>query len=431
MHRQAGHLSRFGTVSRLCLSAGLLTSLNVACLKNIPYTRPHQVEHMNHFLPMAIMGVLLSAPASAGEDECVSCCRAGGLVGCQTTIRMFAKGSVAVPESGAWRIRGLWLLRCDGTAIYEPGATTATVEEPEEGQLLTMGLSPMVLHCFSQACSLPAASCLFHEQGGTTRLLHCGDGRALSREELSTPGPAPPGPESVVVAVRNRPLVVVPDTSLSRADMDVASACGGCRASLGAYSVTAPKAVVSRNGAASGRSSAATGIDLSVGVPIPGTNDSIGMDGSTVGDSGASPLPRTSAMDLDLPDPPESESCATPEALRHESRKHLDLGDEAMVQGDDEAAMKEYLAALTLDQCNGYAWANIGDLALKAHRPRKALVALQQAIRFLPMHYTALTNLGRAYQALGNMAEARAAFNGALQLQPGYAPAARALMELQ
>jgi hypothetical protein len=349
-------------------------------------------------LPAIALPILLAPVGLAGEDECVACCRAGGLSGCRTELRLYGDGSAAAREAGGWRLMGLWVLSCGGRARFEPGATAVAVELPVAGELLLAATPTMAVHCFTQACSLPEGGCLRREAGERVRLVDCQDGTPLAAAQLSRPGPPPPGSETVVVVVGERPLVTAPiqtdalrPTPVTRLD----ACCGGPPA-------PATSAVVTRSAGAS----------AGAAQPGAGPRDH-----------------RTFA--IEVPAPPMEADCQVAEALATEARRRDAAGSEAVLAGQPQRAIDEYRAALTLDPCNPWAWADLGAIALQVGMPHEAAISLAQAVDLQPRHYAAWTNLGLAYEALGQYPLAAEAFRSALALRPHHGPAEEGLRRIE
>ncbi len=324
---------------------------------------------------------------------------------------MFGDGSLATPEAGAWRVLGLWVLECGGVGRFEAGATAVLPDLPVAGELIMSGLAPMALHCFSQACSFPKGACFRLEAEKRIRILHCEGGAAMPAAALKTPGPEPPGSDAVIVVVGGRPLVVRPadSGSLQRPARPSASACCGQEPT---------RAVIS--GAAT--APASTAVHRST---APTLSEASGSAAQPTGDS------NDRSYVLEIPEPPSDGSCDTMEALRTESRRMVESGNEAVLAGEIQRAIDEYRAALTLHLCNPYAWADLGAVALQLDRPAEAVLALTQAVELQPRHYTAYTNLGLAYESLGQYGFAREAFRVALSVRPHHAPALEGLGRVQ
>jgi hypothetical protein len=356
-------------------------------------------------LPLLTLILYLGA-AHAGEDECVACCRAAGLSGCRTSIRMYGEGSVASAEAGAWRIMGLWFLDCDGQGRFEAGSTVVLPEMPVSGELLISTSPRGAFHCFSQACSFPEQACFERLGGDRLRLVDCRDGAPMPAVQLAQPGPTPPGSETIIVVVGARPLVVTPVTPQpSKALSPPAGACCGSPQGGSLFGAEVQRAVVVQREIEPGGSSA---------LPSPSAERDRGRDAA-------------GRFVLEIPEPPLSSSCDTAEMLRTESRRRVDVGNETELAGNVQQAIDEYRAAITLDPCNPYAWADLGALALKLDRAPQAALALSQAVEQQPRHYTAFSNLGLAYEALGQPALARQAFAAALALRPHHQPAIEGL----
>jgi hypothetical protein len=353
----------------------------------------------------------------AGEDECVACCRAAGLSGCRSSLRMYGDGSVATAEAGAWRVLGLWFLDCGGQGRFEAGSTAVLPAMPVAGELLLATTPGEAFHCFTQACSYPENACFEHMTEGRVRMVDCRDGAPMPASQLAQPGPIPPGSESIIAVVGSRPLVVTP-VEAARAPYPAApgssgSCCGG-GAGLFGHGQPAERAIVTQSYDDPGLP-----LDLSTSPPSMGDGDYARVSGSL------------DAYVLDIPEPPLSPECGTAEVLRTESRRRVDAGNEAMVRGDLQASIDEYRAALTLDPCNPYAWADLGALALRLEHPAEAALALSQAVELQPRHYTAYTNLGLAYELLAQPGLARDAFRVALGLRPHHQPALQGLARVE
>lgn len=386
--------------------------------------------------------VLVPAPAGADASLCETCCRAAGLSGCHARLRVVGPGSQVVEESNAQRVKGLWRLACDGSASFEPGSTVVLAETPAPGEVIRLGSPAVALHCFAQACSLPAGACLRLNADRRLLVRRCGSGEPLQREDLARKGPPPPGSEAVLAVVDERPLVVVPDAPLARTMVRPRTQCPGCARANGNYAVEAPRAaVVTPGGGNGGRASWSPAAG---GSAPSGTSSGAGGGGwsatqaSPTGTTGASSPPATSSPtrsedlpSIEVPSPPEDARCRTSDALRKESRKHGDLGNEAVIRDDPVTARDEYRAAIALDPCNAYAWADLGALALRVGDVGAALAALEQAVRFMPRHYTAWTHLGQAREAQGRYGPARDAFRRALEIRPGHPPALEGLRRVQ
>ncbi len=63
---------------------------------------------------------------------------------------------------------------------------------------------------------------------------------------------------------------------------------------------------------------------------------------------------------------------------------------------------------------------NLADFYLRTGQPEQALEMSRRAVRLTPDNPRALNNLGRIYRALGRLAEARAAYEKVIEIEPGY-----------
>ncbi len=324
---------------------------------------------------------------------------------------MYGEGSVATAESGAWRVLGLWVLDCSGQGRFEPGSTAVVASMPISGELLLASTPPRAFHCFTQACSYPQQACFDVMAEGRVRLVDCRDGASMPAAKLAQPGPPPPGSESIIAVVGDRPLVVTPVDAPSpsrgvAAPQPVSCCGGGGNTGLFGHSDGAQAAVVTLTDP--------TLPDPALISPAPPLLGEAGY--LRGGDS-------SSDYVLDVPEAPLSNDCGTSEVLRTESRRRVDAGNEALLAGDIQQAIDEYRAALTLDPCNPYAWADLGSIALQIGSAGPAALALSQAVELQPRHYTAYTNLGGAYEALGQPELAYEAYRVALALRPHHQPA--------
>jgi len=322
---------------------------------------------------------------------------------------MYGEGSVATAEGGAWRVLGVWFLDCSGQGRFERGSTAVVATMPVSGELLLASTAPEAFHCFTQGCSYPEDACFDRMAEGRMRMVDCRDGAAMPASKLAQPGPPPPGSETIIAVVGHRPLVVEPvDASLAPTIPPPATSacCGNDSAGLFGHGDPPRSAVITQSpqGLDPGRAVSAAPPALDEGLYRRGS----GHQGLYV---------------LDVPEPPLSLDCGTSDVLRTESRRRVDAGNEALVRGELQQAIDEYRAALTLDPCNPYAWADLGSIALELDNAAAAALALSQAVEIQPRHYTAYSNLGLAYEALDQPDLAYEAFGVALSLRPHHQPA--------
>jgi tetratricopeptide (TPR) repeat protein len=120
-------------------------------------------------------------------------------------------------------------------------------------------------------------------------------------------------------------------------------------------------------------------------------------------------------------------TCVPNPALRAPSIEQADLGDEAMMARDYEAALGHWRAAVTINPCNDVAWANIGSLLLDGGAVAKADQALMTATRLQRGNVRAWTELGRSKEKQGQQDAAVTAYREALAVDPDYEPAALGL----
>jgi len=136
------------------------------------------------------------------------------------------------------------------------------------------------------------------------------------------------------------------------------------------------------------------------------------------------------SLDTTVPAPPP-DRCVPNPALRQPSIDQVDAGNEAMVGGDWALAADKYRAAITIDQCNGFAWSSLADALLQTGHPQEARQAAVPATALTPRSAHPWTILGRAAQATGDRITAIEAFEKALSIQPGHPQAAAALSQLR
>lgn len=161
----------------------------------------------------------------------------------------------------------------------------------------------------------------------------------------------------------------------------------------------------------------------------PGTTPVV-VDGRVIAAVAADPLPSraegrspaaaapppSAPLQLDAPIPAAPPMpCVPNPALRAPSREQVNTGNAAAVAGDWVSAASNYIAAITIDVCNPFAWADLGEAFLVSGDAARARNALRTATQLMPQHYQAWTNLGLAEEALGRTEEAYEAFSRALE----------------
>lgn len=371
---------------------------------------------------IALVTTAILPAAWAGERECVACCRAVSMEGCRPALRLFGEGSRSANEAGAWVALGLWTLRCDGTGEWDPGAQALLNAQPRNGEVLAAESSPFAIQCFAEACALPQGACFYVSQGKAF-VLTCDEGRPLSREAWAKGGVKRLGTEPLVAVVGERPLVVEPGSALTRASVRPGEPCTACEGNTH-YASVAPRLAVVRT-----ETSGATPAP-----PSPPPEEAGARPATTTAPRSPARSPSPGAVspsDLDVPDPPRSANCGTAPTLVQESRRRVDLGDEAFVRQDLPQAIREYRAAVTIDRCNGFAWANLGHGYLVTGHLLQAIEALKVARDLAPTNYRVLTDLGEAFEATDDLGQAREAFQEALEVRPNHLPAEEGLARVR
>lgn len=348
---------------------------------------------------------LLVPPAAAADDACFACCRAGGLASCDAELRVYGEGARVAREGTVWRVVGLWEIGCNGVGVFDPGATVVLDHAPLVGELVMQALNPLQVHCFSQACALPATTCLTpSDELGRFFLLDCESEVPVEGFTLANVSPVTRLPSAKVVVVDGRPLVVQPVTGTAFVagtsnGAHAPSKSGSPRVGPAGASVPAPVATV-----------------LPMTAPAPVVTQTRNPTPTATHTPSSDPM---AALAASLPADPPAACKPAPDALRAEARKRVDSGDDRRIKNDALGALQEYRAALTMDACNAYAWNGIGDIANAAARPDLAVRALRNTTRLLPGHYGAWTMLGKNYEALRQPALATEAYAKALELRPG------------
>jgi hypothetical protein len=149
--------------------------------------------------------------------------------------------------------------------------------------------------------------------------------------------------------------------------------------------------------------------------------------------AGAAPAPvpaaPVAAVDPKLPALPP-DRCNTSPTLREPSNQQVDAGNEAVVQGNLAEAADRYRAAISINPCNAFAWAALGEVVFNGGKPSEAAVALSTATRLMPTHFHAWTVLGKVRESLADVPGAVQAYQRALAAKPNHPPAAEALARL-
>lgn len=392
--------------------------------------------------------------AMADDSSCKQCCAAVGAPNCSTSLRIVGEDSLIVARGTAgYEVVGMWVASCNGKAWFDIDQTAMFSDEPVVGEVSTDGVLPATLRCFSEACSFPANTC--PQAVGTRPVLRrCTDGAPVTDAMLAVAGAKPPsGVGTSTVVIDGRPIVVVKGTAASPPPATASGVASGynqnATASSGYSQATPP---VSGAGQTSGYGQTATAQTTTSSAPPASAYGQTAANSGQSGTSYAQPATGysqsatnyaqpasgynnqvatapTPQVDLSIPKSPPS-TCTTADALVKESRKHVDMGNDAELVNELDRAADEYRAAITLYPCNGFAWAALGSLALRTNHPTEAVSALEVARKLQPNHYGAATDLGKAYEALGKKTDAIGAYQAALKANPGYAPASQALTRL-
>ena len=103
----------------------------------------------------------------------------------------------------------------------------------------------------------------------------------------------------------------------------------------------------------------------------------------------------------------------------------------ALRQGDLAAAARRLQRAIAIDSLHGPALANLAEVYLRQGDTGRAADAYAAAARAIPEQAPELlTNAGALYQRTHQVSAARAAYSRALELRPGFTPAAEGLRSL-
>lgn len=311
----------------------------------------------------------LVSAAFGGVPGYQACCAASAAIPCPTELQATGPGTTVVAEGSAFRSTGVWTLACDGKATFDGASSQLTTAPLADGSVIAP-LPQNAAMCFEASCVLPAALCVRHD-GARAHVVSCADGTPA---DLSLWQTLPV--EDTRAAVVSGHVLLVRDT---RAD--------------GVPVAHPAKAAITTAPAGS----------ASAGLPTPA---SIGLD-------------------LGVPPPPPDPCKPTADRIR--SAALGDDGNAAVMKGDYDLALVKYRGAIKANNCNAFAWADLGAALLALHEPARAKSALEVATRLMPAHYQAWTNLGAALEATGDPAAASAAYAKAVDVHPGFAPATEGL----
>lgn len=312
-------------------------------------------------------GLWLVATALAGTPGYQACCSAAGAVACPTELSVAGPGGAFAVEGAATRLTGVWTLACDGGARFDPAASQLTAARPPEGGVISP-IAQSAAACFDAACGLPAALCVRHE-GDRARVTACDGTPATLALWQSLPV------EDTRAAVVDKRVLTVRDVT-----------------------ATTPRPAIAA---------------------LPPVTPATSV-------AAAAPL---TAPDLTVPDAPP-DPCR-PSAERLASQAQVGDGNSAAMKGDYGYALQRYRAAITLNTCNAFAWADMGEAFLALHDAGKARTTLLIATRLMPSHYTAWANLGKSNEILGDLLAAADAYGKALETKPDFGPAIEGLARVK
>jgi len=394
------------------------------------------------------MWILLVALTQAGERDCLSCCDSAGVADCETTLRVYGPESKQGRERGGVRVDGLYVLGCDGRGWFDNSRVAYLMDPPVDGELAMPESDPRAVECFARSCALPRDLTLITAADGS-RQLRTPSGVAPTAMEYRR------APTAVAVAATTvRPsgaATAVPATSAAAAVVPASSTAPTAaqttvtgsaatvvviegRTIYAQRAPTPPVAAASPPVAVASPPVAVASPPVAVASP-PVVVASPSVVGSAASaepavriqppamSGGASSAPAVSASPADpfggaLPADPPAECYASEGARGVEARAQVMSGDDKRVAGDSAGAVAAYRAAVSLDPCSAYGWLGMGQSALALSRPDIAVRALRNTTRLMPTHYGAWSDLGRAYEAIGQPTLAHDAYEEALERQP-------------
>lgn len=415
--------------------------------------------------------LLLITAALADTDAYQTCCDTLDAGACPEIIEILGPGTISEPNRRSTTVSGLWMLTCDDGAAWFPAAKRNITAGQEPGGILTE-MSEEAIACFASACSLPVRLCLSNDSKDT-RILDCDTRESalrsawldtrlapaqtlpLQRGMVSTtpkaeparPAPARPAPvatrpvpsEPVVVQpepvkpepVTPEPVVAKtepapPKTEPRRRQVIVVNADPPPAPATTTPLVVEPPRVV-RDPTPTEAPKVVREPEPKVAVverpPERTTSRPAVIDRPT-------PPTRQPAIitmaqtdvDYSLPNPPP-DPCVVKPHLRQPSIDQVELGDEAVIANNLAVAMGHYRAALTINPCNPFAWAQLGSTMLEADATAPAGTALEYATRLMPKHFRAWTELGKVRERQGEWTKAIEAYQEALTHRPGYVAA--------
>lgn len=303
----------------------------------------------------------------AGAPEQAACCAAAGVEGCGGRLRLMGEETQISRDPGGWLLEGSWVVSCDGQARFVGDEQVYLDHAPQPGEIVMPEVANAEVSCFASACALPQGLCVSDpDAAGRRGVRLCANGMAPTATDLLKP---PIATTVTKVVIGGKLLYADPVAPVAPAP--AAAPAPAPAVAVGNLSVTDPIAA------------------LVAGLP---------------------------------PDP--SPTCkAASDAARVESRQLVLNADDLRIAGDNAGALARFRAALSVDRCNAYGWLGLGQAALALSRADLAVRALKNATLLLPRHYGAWTELGKAYEALGQRTTASEAFQQALAINPDYTDA--------
>lgn len=301
--------------------------------------------------------------AWAGAPEQTACCAASGVDGCGGRLRLYGEDTRLSRDAGGWLLDGAWLVTCDGIASFADDEQVYLDHAPQPGEIVMPEVASAEVSCFASACSLPQGLCVSDADAyGRRSVRLCANGMPPTPADLRRP---PVAATVTRVVIGGKLLYAGPV----------------------APPVAAP--------------------------PPPEPAPAVAVGNLSVNDPIA-------ALVAGLPPDPTPTCKAASDAARVESRQLVLNADDLRISGDNAGALARFRAALSVDRCNAYGWLGLGQAALSLSRPDLGVRALSNATLLLPRHYGAWTELGKAYEALGDRPQAQNAYARALGLNPEY-----------
>lgn len=365
---------------------------------------------------------LATGPAHAGDlpADYAACCAALGVSGCPSSIEVVGPNTTTTRIGDDVLVRGPYLLTCEDGAGWMPATRRITAGVVNAGSPVAR-LDPRVASCFSSACSMPVNLCL--EEGATgVRAVDCrtgnpADATVWMSPELDNRSPAIVGGRAIAVHIASAPSAS-PSTAL------ITTTTPPAAAPAPVVRTAAPVSPASTPPTPVAAQPTRTPSPAVVSAPRPTPEGDLVAPRSAPAPAAtpttAAPTRPTATgafASFVLPALPPT-PCVPDPALREASLEQADLGDEAMILSDAQAALGHWRAAVTINLCNAPAWANIGSALVDHGRAEAGAQALGAATGLAPKSARTWSELGRAQEALGAWERAVDAYQEALILQP-------------